>query len=170
MKFQSAWLSPRVEVRSIHRRWITVTQSKCVCNMRFPPPPRDLMKRPLVRFSWPVDQDTPQKLTVSSRSGLRISRASVLRPVSHGSLWESSRIWSQSWPVLLDHNRTERQRGYFQNLPSKRADANYYPSAAATKDSEPSLTISNFMFTWVSFPFNLFNSILSTIKRIFVPR
>lgn len=71
MKFQSVWLSHRIEVRSIQRRWLTVTQSKYFYNMRFSQ--GCLTERSLLRSSWPVDQDTPQKLTVSSRSGLRIT-------------------------------------------------------------------------------------------------
>lgn len=61
------------------RRWITVTQSKCVCSMRFPLlpaspplPPRDAPRRDLSSDSLGRWTKTPQKLTVSSRPGKRL--------------------------------------------------------------------------------------------------
>jgi hypothetical protein len=95
MKFQSVILAhpPHSgKVRSDLRRWITVTRSKCVCNLRFPrgthththtQRERERERERDLRFSWPVDQDTAKTDRIEPTRATN-HPAGVLRPVSHG--------------------------------------------------------------------------------------
>lgn len=110
-----------LEVRSDVRRWITVTRSKCVCNMRSRR--GNAVRKRDRRFSWPVDQDTAKTDRIGQNYESSCRRPSSC--LSHGiRRWESSRIWSRP--------QRKRRRNYFQVPSSGRADANYGPSAGTT--------------------------------------
>lgn len=143
-----------------------VTQSKCVCNMRFPQ--GCLTERPLLRFSWPVDQDIPQKLTVSSRSGLRITKpASFVLPLTDPC--ENRREFDHnhdlfSW-ITTEQNDGEAISRIFPASEPTRITVHLLPQPRSLNHHWPYPILRPLQ---LSFPFQslyIFNATLSTIKH-----